>query len=145
MNRQLPELLAARLAEPLPGPMVGSRFEPRPPHEWRHDRAPSGARPAAVLLLLYPLDDRWHVPLTLRPESMAALPTEPATFSSAPAAPDPPTLCPCDSPSSSASGTFGRFGRRGPASPSTTRAAVRPMSAMKSPICSALRWVFAEP
>ena len=72
MNRQLPELLAARLAEPLPGPMVGSRFEPRPPHEWRHDRAPSGARPAAVLLLLYPLDDRWHVPLTLRPESMAA-------------------------------------------------------------------------
>jgi len=72
MNRQLPELLAARLAEPLPRPMVGSRFDGRPPHERRYNAAPSDARPAAVLLLLYAADDRWHVPLTLRPESMAA-------------------------------------------------------------------------
>ncbi len=38
----------------LPGPMVGSRFEPHP-RPWRHyDVAPPDARPAAVLLLLYP-------------------------------------------------------------------------------------------
>jgi 8-oxo-dGTP pyrophosphatase MutT (NUDIX family) len=71
MNDGLPRLLAARLAEPLPGPMVGSRFESRPRHGWRYDRAPPGARLAAVLLLLYRVDGRWHVPLTLRPENMA--------------------------------------------------------------------------
>ncbi len=62
--------LAARLAEPLPGPMVGSRFEPQP-RLWRHyDQAPPDARQAAVLILLYPHQDRWHVPLTLRPSHL---------------------------------------------------------------------------
>ena len=51
MNEQLPQWLAARLAQPLPGPMVGSRFEPHP-RPWRHyDVAPPDARPAAVLHL----------------------------------------------------------------------------------------------
>ncbi len=72
MNEQLPQWLAARLAQPLPGPMVGSRFEPHP-RPWRHyEAAPSDARPAAVLVLLYPHEAQWHVPLTLRPAHLAA-------------------------------------------------------------------------
>jgi 8-oxo-dGTP pyrophosphatase MutT (NUDIX family) len=72
MNERLPQLLAARLAQPLPGPMVGSRFEPSP-RPWRHyDVVPSDARAAAVLLLLYPHEGQWWLPLTLRPASMAA-------------------------------------------------------------------------
>ena len=72
MNEELPQWLAGRLAQPLPGPMVGSRFEPHP-RPWRHyDVAPPDARPAAVLLLLYPHEGQWHLPLTLRPADMAA-------------------------------------------------------------------------
>ncbi len=72
MNDDLPRWLAARLAEPLPGPMVGSRFEPGP-RPWRHyDAPPADARPASVLVLLYPHDDQWHLPLTLRPEHLSS-------------------------------------------------------------------------
>ncbi len=73
MNAEdLPQLLAARLLRPLPGPMVNSRFEPRP-RLWRHyDWLPPDARLAAVLLLVYPHQDRWQVPLTLRPEHLPA-------------------------------------------------------------------------
>lgn len=71
MNKDLPQSLAARLAEPLPGPMVGSRFEPNP-RPWRHDdTTPPDARPAAVLVLLYPHQHEWHFPLTLRPAHLA--------------------------------------------------------------------------
>ena len=72
MNSDLPELLAARLSQPLPGPMVGSRFEPRPRLGRHYGCSPPDARPAAVLLLLYPHQERWHVPLTLRPEHLPA-------------------------------------------------------------------------
>ena len=72
MNENLPSWLAARLAEPLPGPMIGSRFEPHP-RPWRHyDAPPADAREAAVLLLLYPHEKRWHLPLTLRPAHLPA-------------------------------------------------------------------------
>lgn len=72
MNQELPQWLADRLAEPLPGPMVGSRFEPYP-RPWQHyDIAPPDARAAAVLLLLYPYNGQWYVPLTLRPSHLAA-------------------------------------------------------------------------
>jgi len=72
MNEQLPQWLAARLAQPLPGPMIGSRFEPHP-RPWRHyEVAPPDARPAAVLVLLYPHEAEWHLPLTLRPAHLAA-------------------------------------------------------------------------
>lgn len=79
MNRPLPERLAARLARSLPGPMIGSRYESRPREGWRYDRPPPGARPAAVLILLYPADSPpdkaawgpWRLPLTLRPPDMA--------------------------------------------------------------------------
>jgi 8-oxo-dGTP pyrophosphatase MutT (NUDIX family) len=72
MNETLPQWLTARLAQPLPGPMVGSRFEPHP-RPWRHyDAAPADARAAAVLLLLYRHAGEWRLPLTLRPDSLAA-------------------------------------------------------------------------
>jgi 8-oxo-dGTP pyrophosphatase MutT (NUDIX family) len=68
-DRRLPELLAARLSEPLPGPAIGPRFELEfPSHRKGHyDPPPCDARAAAVLILLYPHEDRWHIPLTLRP------------------------------------------------------------------------------
>jgi 8-oxo-dGTP pyrophosphatase MutT (NUDIX family) len=67
MNLDLPELLARRLAEPLPDPSLLARFEPQPDYGRHHDPAPPTARHAAVLVLLYPREDRWHIPLTLRP------------------------------------------------------------------------------
>ena len=78
MDMQLPERLAARLASPLPGPMVGSRFESKPRFGRHYDCAPPDARQAAVLILLYPHQDRWHLPLTLRP---ADLPDHPGQIS----------------------------------------------------------------
>ena len=69
MNKNLPQWLRARLAEP--GPMIHSRFEPHPRPSRHYDAAPSDARPAAVLLLLYPHEGQWHVPLMLRPDNMA--------------------------------------------------------------------------
>ena len=69
---RLPELLAARLSEPLPGPAIGPRYELEcPPHRKGHyDPPPRGARAAAVLILLYPHEDHWHIPLTLRPSHL---------------------------------------------------------------------------
>jgi len=70
MSESLPERVAARLAHPLAGPMVGSRFEPTPRLDRHYNTVPSGARRAAVLILLYPLDGAWHLPLTLRPSHL---------------------------------------------------------------------------
>ena len=71
MNERLPQALAQRLAEPLLRPVVGTRFEPNPRLGRRYDQFPDDARQAAVLVLLYPYQDRWHLPLTLR---LATLP-----------------------------------------------------------------------
>ena len=72
MNCELPALLTARLGGPLPEAAATARFEPRS-ELWRHDDPPPpDARSAAVLVLLYPHEDRWHVPLTLRPPHLAA-------------------------------------------------------------------------
>jgi 8-oxo-dGTP pyrophosphatase MutT (NUDIX family) len=73
MNERLPQWLARRLAQPLPGPMVGSRFEPHPRPDRHYDVAPPDAL-AAVLVLLYPHEKQWHLPLTLRPANMPAHP-----------------------------------------------------------------------
>jgi len=70
MNDRLPELLRARLREPLPGPVVGSRFEPQGGGARHYDRPPPEARAAAVLVLLYPHQGCWHLPLTLRPSHL---------------------------------------------------------------------------
>jgi 8-oxo-dGTP pyrophosphatase MutT (NUDIX family) len=70
MNERLPELLKARLRRPLPGPSVRARCQPQSGSARHYDAAPPGARPAAVLALLYPHDGRWHLPLTLRPSHL---------------------------------------------------------------------------
>jgi 8-oxo-dGTP pyrophosphatase MutT (NUDIX family) len=70
MSHPLPELLKARLRRPLPGPAVRSRYAPRSGSARHDDRAPPDARQAAVLLLLYPHEGRWHLPLTLRPSHL---------------------------------------------------------------------------
>jgi 8-oxo-dGTP pyrophosphatase MutT (NUDIX family) len=71
MDGRLPQRLGERLKRPLPGVMIGTRFEPSPTHGRRYDAVAADARRAAVLILLYPHEGRWHLPLTLRP---AALP-----------------------------------------------------------------------
>lgn len=70
MNLELPRMLTERLARPLPGPMVGTRFEPNPPLGRHYDRIPPEARQSAVLALIYPHQGRWHLPLTLRPSHL---------------------------------------------------------------------------
>lgn len=72
MNASLPDQLADRLARPLPGPILDPRFEPRPKLRQHDAGGPPDARPAAVLLLLYPHQGRWCLPLTLRPEHLPA-------------------------------------------------------------------------
>ena len=59
----LPDLLRRRLSEPLPGLDAQLRMAPKP-RVWPEPGA--SLRPAAALLLLYPHDDAWHVPLTVR-------------------------------------------------------------------------------
>ena len=71
MNERLAEQLTERLSRALPGPMIDSRFEARPPSALRGDARPPDARAAAVLVLLYPHAGRWHLPLTLRPRHLA--------------------------------------------------------------------------
>lgn len=75
MNRsvemeKLPDRLAERLRGPLPT-LIGSRFEPQA-FPWRRATPPPDARPAAVLMLLYPHEGQWWLPLTLRPDELPA-------------------------------------------------------------------------
>ena len=64
--RILPEALRQRLARPLPGLEAQLRMAPRP----RGGAEPvvdlETLRPAAALLLVYPYEGAWHVPLTVR-------------------------------------------------------------------------------
>lgn len=62
----LAEALRTRLAAPLPGLDAQLRMAPRPRAGWDPTRVPEGLRAAAGLLLLYPQDGHWHVPLTVR-------------------------------------------------------------------------------
>lgn len=74
MNLEIPRLLAAKLREPLPGPMVHTRFQPTPRLGRNYDEPTDDARRAAVLVLLYPCDGAWNIPLTLRPGDLASHP-----------------------------------------------------------------------
>lgn len=70
-DNELGARLAQRLTEPLPGSMAQRRFSPQLCFG-RHDGpAAHDARQAAVIALLYPHEGRWHVSMTLRPETMA--------------------------------------------------------------------------
>jgi 8-oxo-dGTP pyrophosphatase MutT (NUDIX family) len=70
MNPRLPELLSKRLEGPLPGAGAQLRFQPSLAYG-RHAGPPaSDARRASVVVLFYPHDGSWHVPLTLRPDDV---------------------------------------------------------------------------
>jgi len=70
MNNRLPRLLTDRIGRGLSGPLVGSRFDlPAGTRRGYDDPAPN-ARQAAVLLLLYPHQGRWHLPLTVRRDDL---------------------------------------------------------------------------
>lgn len=64
--RNLPESLRRRLASPLPGVDAQMRMSPRPRLGADPNLDISTLRPAAALLLIYPHEDAWHVPLTVR-------------------------------------------------------------------------------
>jgi 8-oxo-dGTP pyrophosphatase MutT (NUDIX family) len=71
MRWDLPERLAARLMkEPLPGRAAQRRFEPSLCYGRHFGPATVRAKPAAVLVLLYPHQDEWHLPLTVRPSTL---------------------------------------------------------------------------
>lgn len=59
-----------RLQLPLPGWRAQAKFQPELSYGRHFQPPPVTARRAAVLLLLYPVEDRWTIPLTLRPVEM---------------------------------------------------------------------------
>jgi 8-oxo-dGTP pyrophosphatase MutT (NUDIX family) len=70
MNHALPQLLAEQLARSRPEPRTDARFELQPfPKQFAE--VPGDVRAAAVLVLLYPREGGWHLPLTLRPAHLA--------------------------------------------------------------------------
>jgi 8-oxo-dGTP pyrophosphatase MutT (NUDIX family) len=63
--------LKRRLAQPLPGHEAQRRFEPALGFGRHFHPPPPGARPSAVVALLYPRAGRWHIPFVVRPPTMA--------------------------------------------------------------------------
>jgi 8-oxo-dGTP pyrophosphatase MutT (NUDIX family) len=70
--RDLPDWLASRLSGPMPPEAARARFAPTLSYGRHFGPAAFDARDAAVMILLYPRKGDWHVPLTIRPETMAA-------------------------------------------------------------------------
>ncbi|MBP89519.1 MAG: coenzyme A pyrophosphatase [Planctomycetaceae bacterium] len=69
-SANLPDRLRERLKQPLPDLRSCSEFVPELCYG-RHEAPPAhDAKRAAVLLLLYPEQSDWRLPLTLRPETM---------------------------------------------------------------------------
>jgi 8-oxo-dGTP pyrophosphatase MutT (NUDIX family) len=62
--------LRAALLAPLPGAKAQDRLSPRPGRVWPTTYDPAKVRHAACLLLLFPRDDRAHLVLTLRAETL---------------------------------------------------------------------------
>jgi 8-oxo-dGTP pyrophosphatase MutT (NUDIX family) len=71
-DADLPSRLAQRLMRPLAGRAARARYQPELSYGRHFGPAPANARPAAVLLLLYPKAGTWHLPLTLRPAHLLA-------------------------------------------------------------------------
>lgn len=67
---QLVAHLRTRVAPPLPGPRAHALMAPRPRRAWPPGFEPAQARQAAGLLLIFPADDRPHVVLTVRSDSL---------------------------------------------------------------------------
>src|SRR5439155_64058 len=70
MRPDLPSYLTERLQQPLPGWRSQARYQPEMSYGRYFGPPPGYARSAAVLVLLYPIADEWHLPLTLRPAHM---------------------------------------------------------------------------
>lgn len=64
--RPFVDALRARLARPLPGLDAQLRLAPQPRPGWDPHVVPPGMRDAAGLVLLYPHEGTWRVPLTVR-------------------------------------------------------------------------------
>ncbi len=62
--------LRSALAEPLPGADAQRRMAPMPRPGWQPNRSPLQARDAACLLLLFPIEGRAHLLLTVRSSSL---------------------------------------------------------------------------
>jgi len=60
------DALRRRLAAPLPGRAAQLRMAPMPRPGWNPNVVPDGLRAAAGLVLVYPHQGEWRVPLTLR-------------------------------------------------------------------------------
>jgi 8-oxo-dGTP pyrophosphatase MutT (NUDIX family) len=60
------EALRSRLAGPLPGLDAQLRMAPRLSTGVVPGPAPENLRPAAAIVLIYPRDGSWHIPLTVR-------------------------------------------------------------------------------
>jgi 8-oxo-dGTP pyrophosphatase MutT (NUDIX family) len=58
--------LRTALSEPLPGLSAQLRMAPSPRLGWDPKKSPAGARDGAALLLVYPHEGAFHVPLTVR-------------------------------------------------------------------------------
>jgi 8-oxo-dGTP pyrophosphatase MutT (NUDIX family) len=70
LNHNLPAQIQLKLAQPLPGWHPHAPFQPELSFGRHRGPAPQGVRPAAVLLLIYPSETGWNVPLMLRPLHM---------------------------------------------------------------------------
>ncbi len=68
---RLQERLVRRLNAPLPGAAAQRLYEPDLSYGRHYAPPPPTARQAAVVALLYPHKDAWHLPLMLRPDTMA--------------------------------------------------------------------------
>ena len=66
MIPDLPQRLLAALSQPLPGLDAQLRMAPTPRPGWDPFKLPEGTRDGAVLLLVYPHGDTYHLPLTVR-------------------------------------------------------------------------------
>ncbi len=71
VNTSIVDRLTQRLAGPLPGWWVQAAFQPELSFGRHFGPPPATARSAAVLVLLYPHEGRWYLPLTLRPETLS--------------------------------------------------------------------------
>lgn len=71
-DRSLTDWLAERLKGTLPGRAAQARFEPELAYGRHFARPLADARQAAVVMLLYRQERRWHLPLTLRPATLSS-------------------------------------------------------------------------
>ena len=68
--RDLLARVEAGLKGPLPGASTQALMAPRPPRAWPPGFDRAGIRDAAGLLLLFPVDDRAHLVLTVRSDTL---------------------------------------------------------------------------